>query len=100
MTISRKEAAKFEGTSGMARPQHDDVSVALADQFQPAKNEGSQEDFAQLSVPGDQRPKLGSAQFDNLTRFTGAPEDETSLAGDHRNLAGKFSVAVMYRNSA
>ena len=50
MAVSRQKFLNAERVSGVAGPHNRNVAYALRQQFCPAKNEGTHQDLAQLSI--------------------------------------------------
>ena len=94
MFIASKKFAQAEGVGRMPRTDQDDVALPLVYQLQPAQDESPHENFAQLRIPGNERPQGVPSKFQELARFGDAAPYQASPAGDHGHLARKLTGIV------
>ena len=78
----------------MTRPDEDDISQPMGDQFQPAKNEGAQDDLTKLGVGLHKRAQVLTIQLDQFTGLSHARPGERPSTREHVGLAGESAWSV------
>jgi hypothetical protein len=94
MSVPAQELSDFQRVRRMLRPQDHQVAPTLANQLQPAQDEGAHQDLAQLCVLCHQRPQVLTTEFEKFAVLRYASDHQASVSGNHRHLAGELARLV------
>jgi hypothetical protein len=72
MAVARQKLLDVQRACTVIRSDEHNVAKPMRNQVDPPQNEGTHDDFAQLTIGLYQRQQALASQFDNLTRFAGA----------------------------